>query len=439
MQARTATLASTTLALAGCGAEILDVWLPLPEPEGAQTMLVGVPERSSARVYVGPAEDLERFDLALESRGPDDGPIEVAFFERAADSGLVTPGWQTPATGRPGRPLALGDDALLGSPTRSFRADLFDAPARWTPTEGLSNLVAGFEVGVDPPTCPTLHSPDVTLKVDLELAWASALSDTLVLVADTAGGLRIFSSADGALTEVDPAHSYVRADYHDGWAYLADSEGQVWRGQADPVTVLDVARPLGDPLPRRVVALAAGGPEDVFALVAGGEVLHFDGQAWSSVGRGMNVRSRMRWVGPQRALLFADAPNVVYVATPEGLAQETIEGTGILSGTWTPEFGVVVGTSDGELIQEVEGGWRKLGDARAGWWVVDVAPFGQGVAKLLASGTVSGHQVGIGDCGDQYVLHIITVGTLIPQAGGLLIVAKKADLPTTDFALLEPL
>lgn len=431
------------LSLACGAAEPTDVWLGLPEAGAAKTLLIGVPERSSARVYLHDLEaSPEGWRLEIGARDPDEAPLELAYFTRALDEVGLREGWQNaPAAGVIGAPLALGPDALLGPARAVFEARPTEEELEWRAADALSSVVGGYEVERPNPRCQALYAPNVSTEIPFAASWAIALTPTLVLVGDPRPGAmpRLLDSTTGQLRTLTGTISYSAGVTKDGVLYLGDRRGQVWTGQADPYTALSAPRPLGGDLPGVIRGVAAGGPDDVFVITNQSVAHHFDGEAWTELGEAPDARLPIEWVGPGEALLMTDTPGIVYHLTPDEVRPERIAESGVLSAEVVPGLGVLAGTSDGDVLRREAAGWGKLGDRRYGWWVVDIVPWTGGAAFLLASGTVGGYQPGIGHCEDLYNTRLISRGWLVPQQGGLLLIGKLANVDRSQVVLLEPL
>lgn len=428
------------LALVGCDRAPLDVWLSLPPPEGAATLVLGVPERSSARVFVADVSGgLDQVQLNLDPRGRDDAPLQAAYFAPSPKAAKLSTGWlSAPQPNALRRSLAEGLDALLPAPSAIYAAQL-DAPARWVPTEQLAPAIGAFKVEVPDVTCPKEGSPRLNAVIEVGYLWSVPLDDTHVLFRGDDAALYVVTTPSGEVQPAMVANNYTSGDRRDGWVYLGDNRGRVWRGEADPLTGIKDPQALGAPLGWGVAVLSARAADDVFALLGNGELHSFDGQTWGRVDTLSDPGLRMVHIGPGEVLVTSDSPGVIYNATRDRVRADDGVDAGILSVAYVPEIGVLGGTSDGELLIREDGRWRTLGGTPYGWWMIDIAPHEGGVAFLLASGTVAGFQPGVGDCGDLFNSRFVSRGRLTPQRDGLLMLAKLADVSQTQAVLLESL
>lgn len=429
--------------LCACDAAPLDVWLGLPpttEAEGAATLVIGAPERSGARIFVADLRDgPSELNLNLQ-RQPDDDALEAAYFTTTVDQAGLTEGWiANPLPNSTRRPLAVATDSVLSRPAASFRASLQDDPAQWVATNQLSAVIASYEVEVPEVTCDRLEGPRLNTIIDAGLLWSVKLSPQLALLRGDDLGYYTVRTPSGEVQLTNPAQSYTTGTYHDDWVYLGDSSGRVWRGRGDATEVLQDPQQLGEALNRSIRALSARGEDDVFATTNVGDVHHFDGEAWTLIDRVQDPGNRMTHIGPGEALLTSRTPGIVFHLTNDRIRVEAVADAGILSLANVPNIGVLCGTSDGELLRREDGAWRKLGEMRYGWFIIDLVPYDGSVVFLLASGTVGGYRQDLGHCPDLFNSTFVSIGKLVPQDSGLLMLSKVAEISQTQAILLEPL
>ncbi len=431
------------VALCACDSEPLNLWLGLPpatEAAGAATLVIGAPERSGARVFIADLRDgPSELNLNLQ-RQPDDDALEAAYFTTTIDEAGLEEGWiANPQPNSTRRPLAVATDSLLSRPAASFRARIVGEPAEWLPTDQLSAAIAGYEVEIPETTCERLEGPRLNDIIGVGYLWSVQLSSQLVLLRGDDLGYYIVTTPSGDVQLANAARAYTAGTYDEGWVYLGDGAGRIWRGQSHPTDILEAPQQLGEALGRPITAISARGAEDLFAVTNGGEVHHFDGEDWTLVETVQNTSNRMIHIGPSEALLTSQTPGMVLHVTTDRVRVEAVANAGILSLADVPEIGVLCGTSDGELMRREDGQWRTLGDTRYGWFVISIVPYQGEVVFLLASGTVGGYRRDIGHCQDLFNSRFISRGGLIPQEEGLLMLTKVADVSQTQAVLLEPL
>ena len=431
------------VALCACDSEPLNLWLGLPpatDAAGAATLVIGAPERSGARIFVADLRDgPSELNLNLQ-RQPDDDALEAAYFTTTIDEAGLKEGWiANPQPNSSRRPLAVATDSLLSRPAASFRARIVGEPAEWLPTDQLSAAIAGYEVEIPEATCERLEGPRLNDVIDVGFLWSVKLSAQLVLLKGDAPGYYIVTTPSGDVQLANAARAYTCGTYEEGWVYLGDGSGRVWRGQSHPTDILEAPQQLGEALGRPITAISARGADDLFAVTNGGAVHHFDGEVWTLVDTAQDASNRITHIGPGEALLTSQTPGVVLHVDTDRVRVEAVADAGILSLATVPGIGVLCGTSDGELLRREDGQWRKLGDTRYGWFVIAMVPYEGDVVFLLASGTVGGYRQDIGHCQDLFNSRFISRGSLVPQEGGLLMLTKLADVSQTQAVLLEPL
>lgn len=419
----------------------LDVWLDLPPSEGAASLLIAVPDGDALEIFLADTQQgLDGVQLSLHPRSMDERPIEAAYFQAPLESVDLQAGWQSPANPlNPTRRLTGGQEAAFDKPLHSFVAELGES-AQWQASAGLSAQIGSYEVRRPLPRCRGVHAPRVTKTIDTSIAWAVAVSTTQVLMGAYDRRTFILTTPTGELSEISINAPFTAAVFDDGWAYLGDANGQLWRLRGAPEGGLIDRVSLGEPLGETINAISAKGPADIFVRLRGGHLHHYDGISWQLAGSATNVGYRMVHAGPQEALITADAVGIVYNVTRSEMKAESVGPVGVLSLAWVPELGVLAGTSDGELLQR-DGlwSWRLLGDKRYGWWLTDIAPHAGGVAFVLASGTIGGFHKDVGHCEDLFISAYVRDGRLIPQQDGLLFVGDLPGFDKTQATLLEPL
>jgi hypothetical protein len=425
------------VACMGCGGGAVDAFLGLPPPGGAQTVLVGFQERSSVRVYLGDLAAEPGLVLPLGTRRADDPPLSLAYFDARLADARLTPGWQAAAEGAGGAPLVDGAGALLGAPAAVFEADLGAEPAAWVSAQRLDPALAAFSVVPEAKGCAPFGAPRFVARVPLAIRWGVALGPTAALLASGEGDY-VRVDVEGHATPVTPDAPYSAGVLRDGVLYLGTEWGEVLRATPDPLTLVQGPATLGAPRPGLVRAVAAGAADDVFALIAGGELHHFDGLGWSSWGQVDDLAGGLEWIGPQEALLTSERPELVYRAAEGRLRPEAVEGVGVLALAHVAGLGTLGGTSDGELLLRAEGAWRGLGTPRLGWWTVDVLPRPDGALYMLASGSVEGYSRADGFCPDLFAGRIVTSGFLLGLGQDVLHVARLPDQDLSELSWLPP-
>ncbi|MCB9645101.1 MAG: hypothetical protein H6730_00660 [Deltaproteobacteria bacterium] len=439
MTSARAAAALASLALSGCGDGVLDAFLSLPPSEGAATVVVGVTERSTTRVYVGDLTSDDALTLTLGVRSADDAPVGLAYFTRTTAGAGLTPGWQDAvAPGQSAPALAEGGDAVLGGPLAVFETDLNADPPAWVRVERLAPEVSTFRPAEVHFMCPTFAPPRFTRQLPLAAAWGVALSDTVALLGSLNQQYALVSR-DGTFAMINPAIAYTAGVVVDGSLYLGTWNGRVIRGEPDPEAVVRNEATLGDTLYFPVRGLAVGAADDIFALLSTGDVHHFDGVAWTSWGQADDLAGELTWIGPSEALLTSDRAELVYHAVQGGLRPETVEGVGVLSVAHVPGVGTLGGTSDGDILLRDASGWRGIGSPRYGWWALDILPRPGGAMFLLASGWVGSYGQEEGFCGDLFYGRTITKGRLVAVGDEILWVGRLPDQQLTDVFWLPAL
>ncbi len=422
----------------GCGDVPLDLWLGLPPPQGASSLLIGVPEADTVEIFVADTQGgIDDIQVNLRPRLLSDPAIEAAYFSRSLDAAGLQPGWQTPANpSKPIRTLTGGPEAAFETPQATFSALLGDA-GRWLPSDELSARIANYEIFRPEARCRGVHTPRIAREIEIGVTWAVPLSPNVVLLS-AADGHYLLATPSGDVQKVVVNAPFTAGVFHEGWAYLGDANGQLWRVRGDPTLGLMQQTMLGEALGQGIVTLSSNGPNDIFVLAADGAIHHFDGTMWRRSGTASNIAKRMIHIAPQQALITADAVGIIYEVTPDHVQAETVGPVGVLSLANLAVMGVLAGTSDGELLQRDKGVWNILGDKRYGWWLTDIVPYEGGAAFVLASGTVGGFHEDVGHCEDLFTSAYVRDGRLVVQQDGLLFIGEVPGAGRTQIALLEP-
>ncbi|MCB9645100.1 MAG: hypothetical protein H6730_00655 [Deltaproteobacteria bacterium] len=431
--------AAVALALAGCGGEVLDAFLSLPPTEGAATVVVGVTEGGTTRVYVGDLTSDEGLTLPLGVRSADDSPVGLAYFARTVAQAGLTPGWQLAAEPGIAAPaLAEGEDAVLGAPSAVFETDLLADPPGWLRVERLAAEVSTFRPANVDYVCPVFGPPVLNEELPLATSWGVALSPSVVLLG-TPSYEYVRVSRDGTIEPFSPDRLYTAGVQVDGRLYVGTASGEVLRGLPDPESVVRDEAPVGATLHVPVVSLAVGADDDIFAFLSDRSVRHFDGVAWSEWGRAADIAGSIAWIAPGEAVITSNTLEIVYHAAQGSLQVERVVGAGVLRVAHVPDVGTLGGTSEGDVLRRDEGVWRVLGSLLPEWWVLDILPQADGALLLSANGPVGRYTVARGICPELFRARVGMRGRLIPVGDEVLVVELLASQLETALVWLPAL
>jgi hypothetical protein len=401
------------LALAACGGGTQAV-LTLPDRPGARALVLGLagdaPTLEALPLpLTGTVRSTYRVEAALEGR------LQALLLAESLGEAGIDPGPLTLASyGEAGRPL-VGEGGAFEAPLAVLTASLEGREAAWTEGPTLRPELAALRIPRPQRPCEPFPPAAGVWSFDTALRWWVPVGPEHLLVGSLDGVL-LFDGEGPRPWFTGEVRDFSAAVAGPGGAILlADVSGQLWRGEAAGALGLRRLAPHPAPSLRgTVLALAAGGPDDLFALLLDGRLLHWDGSSWAESAIPRSHRGGLVWTGPAEAALLADGVGEYLRAVRGRVVAAEGPSTGLTSLARIPGFGLVAGSSDGELFARVERGWQELGTPGYGWWMLATAPRADGLFFFLASGMV-GSLSAAGDlCEDLGSSGIVSRGALVP-------------------------
>ena len=326
----------------------------------------------------------------------------------------------------PYRVFAVGDHATV----------LVREANRWRP-ERVVGVEADLEAVIGFPEVGRYYavgSSGLVLSRAPEGVWAPIVepSPPRLRTAWAARPDGIFVAGDGVLARLAPGGEGLSgaggsgdARYTSIWGtperlFLAEERGPVWTRVPEGD---DVLAPAGEPAPLPLFALAGTSPTDVWRTGGGGAIAHWDGAAWTELGRGpYDDLERIAPTGPDTAVLISargavlrwDAGTITPVDGPPGarwsavafspadgevyVAGEATTGrragyVGVLRGATLTVIETLPGTElralhvrpDGTIVAAGQGTSVTSGRASGKWKVAD-GPTGAAIERLGADG-----------------------------------------------------
>ena len=423
--------------LAACGQGQVDVWLGFPEVGTGETLvLLHGPFDDRQVEVVEPGGDPSAFVIQADEGDLD--PVAMTFAARARDVALPSGSLAVvaPAEGRLlfGAPSAFFTEPPIG--VFSLQRRRSPASAAWRALAPIPSELAALAVPFEPRSCPAFDQPRWSRSLT---SFVSAVvrridDDHAVVIARGA------SSADGrwvaspvglsAAGSGERVSAVVEVD--DAW-WMADRLGQWYRAEPDRATGWRNKVPLAVPeLGRAILGFTTSGTTaDVFAGTTEPAVLHYDGRAWTSLGRARLRAGMIVSTGPESALLVDDDGRLSS-ATPDGLREVVNAPKALHSLQLVEGLGPVVGDELGTFYAEEGDEWVQVVPRRFGWFGLSAIDYEGGLVFLLASGLGGFYSPAAQLCEDLFATRFLNAGRVMRMGDGLFVAGEVGSAPQID-------
>jgi hypothetical protein len=397
--------------LVGCGApEPLQIALPIDAADRSAILIV---ERVGAE---GAAEWITAGAADLPASG---GPVISALAPRLPEvrdgeqlrAALLTYPQPLADLGLAAGPLPLSTSPSAPPPPREQRAHSiqidFDSDPRavWSLDRPRAAWIE--RTRLDLPACADLQPQVTPIPVPAEVTFAQRTVSRVVLGLGDGDMLNFgadlffvqtseYGTADALLTAV-PAS--------DGAYWFSARDGRIVRallGATGTDQDVDVARaPSGGALAWMDGVFERDRVDELFTLSTQGAVERLAGDRWSQValeGRPVDLGGVVR-LGPGEALIATGAPELLHVRG-EALfrPRPAASGSPITALAAIPDFAVLAGTADGEVLRRVGEDWVSLGRAAVEGRIASLLPFGGGFVAGTTRGELAPYVRGSGFC-----------------------------------------
>lgn len=328
------------LALAACSADVIAV--DLPEPDGMQTLLVGIEQDEVLRVT---SFDL-REPLANRTLPSGNGAARLyaLYYRRTVDELGYPPGELRPEPD-PGVAVPLEDF------DRAFSRDVADgeAPGEW---QTMATSAAALPFRIAPPPVSLAHCPSFevqTFELNTPERFSAVVPDGDGVLAFGRLGRTVRVTPNGVTELTTPPEAFdVRS------AALAPN-GDLWLGsgtrvlRGHPERGFSIAYEHDRQDVMQWMSSAETDREEVFVLTLGGSLLQRNGRGWREVATfdGLETDDRFGdvvWVGADEAAALP-ASSDTYVSYAGGSYQETFSDQTIFG-----RLGTVTKTGDGRVV-----------------------------------------------------------------------------------------
>lgn len=387
----------TLLGVVACGPSRTDLFLALPRPEGAKSLVVG--EAGPNRVALFGADLEDPFHLELE---PAEGATlwAVGLSARLADFG-ISPG---PLAEAEADSFGVRDGGIV----RAYRAavDADRSIAEWIETSDVERRVLDFSIERSLPPCATFTQVEA-FHLPGSLTFAVPLDGERALLGTNQLAIYVVSSASA---DPIPSTGTIRSAFRDGaTVYFGDYFGEVYRAAIGSIETRELATtsPISD------LAILTGGGGKMIAVSRLGDAAFYDGSAWIDL-PSLDVgteRVKAAWGSDEGFYWIRGTNRITRVSAAGEPTTETLE-VAVFSISNLGDGGVVLGTGDGSFLSRQGGAWATVG-GNFGWWGLDSEPYLDGFFFLLASGAVGQYRPNRPLCADQPVLGFINDGQIV--------------------------
>lgn len=396
------------VAWAGCAPSEVDVYLALPPAPDARRLVFDVPGTATPVVVdpAAPGDFVVRLD-ASESTPP----VEVLAYD---DDALPV---------GPLEAARVDEIALsLPKPDDVFQLAVDDATASWVP-QTTSALASSFRRRLCEPINAVTDSWDVpgfahwALTVGDEVVFAVAMSSTIEMYRTDGGPPVKLANPFGPR---EAPWSVWRAANDVVW--FGATNGRLYRGRITRDGIVDVSEQFSFGRTFGYVSgldghLDASGNLELFATTDYGDVVHFDGRAFTMVDGAFEFAElRVAWHGPGEAIVIEhDTTNVARVVNGR-LRRFAGPEEVILAIASTPTFGAVVGLANGVYARLDGDVWTPLGGSFS-THVLAILPTEDGFYHMLATGRVGRYYAQYGFCDEQGVLPVLGFRGVLARLG----------------------